>query len=160
MSAIPKKKLCWNCEGIVSKDIDNCPYCAVYLHATDSTEEKETPFWNPYRANRLDEDEEQAEEEEEKSETRNPLSFNFSTIFSSAVAQKFKQDVLSILFLMTGSLFFLFGTILFLFSDEKGFFTLQWKADNWGYFLCSALFLLYFGWRFLQQLEDKNNPSI
>jgi hypothetical protein len=44
MSAVPKKKLCWNCEGNVSREIDNCPYCGVYLHAAEL---EENSSWNP-----------------------------------------------------------------------------------------------------------------
>jgi hypothetical protein len=44
MSAVPKKKLCWNCEGNVAKDIDNCPYCGVYVHGAEVEEDAR---WNP-----------------------------------------------------------------------------------------------------------------
>jgi hypothetical protein len=35
-----KTKLCWNCEGSVSRTIENCPYCGVYL-SPDSESGKE-----------------------------------------------------------------------------------------------------------------------
>lgn len=30
-----KKKLCWNCEGTVDREAENCVYCGVYLHPDD-----------------------------------------------------------------------------------------------------------------------------
>lgn len=32
MHTSTKKKLCWNCEGNVSHEAVNCPFCGVYLH--------------------------------------------------------------------------------------------------------------------------------
>ncbi len=44
MSAVPKKKLCWNCEGNVAREVDNCTYCGVYLQAPELDEDNQ---WNP-----------------------------------------------------------------------------------------------------------------
>jgi hypothetical protein len=39
MDSASKKKLCWNCEAIVSKTVSNCPYCGVYLHRGDEDDD-------------------------------------------------------------------------------------------------------------------------
>lgn len=155
MSAIPKKKLCWNCEGNVSKEIDNCPYCGVYLHAAE--QEENHSIWNPsYQSTHLAEEEsEENEEEEDMPMASESPSINIFSLFQASpkIKQSIKTDVLSVLFLMAGSIFLLFGTLLFLFADEQGYFTLRWQADQWIYFLSLAFPLLYFGWRFWQQLH-------
>lgn len=151
MSAVPKKKLCWNCEGNVSREIDNCPYCGVYLHAMEE-EEEETNNWSaPYKFTAGNQEEipsppyQQAEIVPEE-----PI--NEQARISYPAISRLKQDVLPLLFLMTGSLFFLFGTVLFLFSDQ-GTLTLQWKGDHWIYFLGLSLPALFFGWKWLQDMD-------
>lgn len=42
MNATPKKKLCWNCEGRVDLELENCPYCAVYLGPAPDDEGERT----------------------------------------------------------------------------------------------------------------------
>lgn len=165
MSAVPKKKLCWNCEGNVSKQIDNCPYCGVYLHGSDI--EEDMTLWNPsYQPSGKTEEipspiyQIQQEEEskidpidqaEEFQEGQNSKDREESFSFFELVTQ-LKQDVFPILFLMMGSIFFLFGAVLYLFS-ENGTLTLQWKGDNALYFLLSALPLVALGSWFLQKLD-------
>lgn len=155
MSAIPKKKLCWNCDGNVSKEVDNCPYCGVYLHASEIEEENSLWNYSSPSTKAWEPEEETSEVAEEESEEQ-VITSSAIPFFqhSPAISQEIKRDVLSVLFLMTGSIFFLFGTILFLFADEQGNFTLQWKASYWIYFFSAAVPLLYMGWRFLNQLDD------
>lgn len=158
MSAVPKKKLCWNCEGNVAKDIDNCPYCGVYLHAA---EEEEDSVWNPsYRPSSKTEEipsplyqikpdiEQNDEEADFTTESSESLAWN-------ALFTQLKRDVFPILFLMMGSVFFLFGVVLFLFS-QNGTLTLQWQESHGIYFLLFALPLIGLGWIFLQQLETND----
>ena len=157
MSALPQKKLCWNCEGNVAKNIDNCPYCGVYIHGS---EEESSSLWNPsytpslnakeipsplYQANAeqdISDDSSQVEEEEE------PSLSDGKKIF-----QQLKRDVFPILFLMMGSIFFLFGIVLLLFSQNGGL-TLHWNEKSALYFLLTAIPLVAVGWFFFQQLED------
>lgn len=157
MSAVPKKKLCWNCDGNVTVGIGNCPYCGVYLQPE---EEEERSFWRSasaektkeipaplYQLRSNDNDEtDSTVQDEEDSSTENESPFSFL---------KFKQDVFAILFLMVGSVFFLFGLILFLFSSG-GKFTLEWNGDLWIFFLLSSTPLLYFGWKYLQQVDSQD----
>lgn len=156
MSAVPKKKLCWNCEGNVARDIDNCPYCGVYLHASDidenaawnsshlsssKTEEIPSPLYQIKPTEEISEEQEIPREEDSKS-------FAWNSLY-----KQLKGDIFPILFLMMGSVFFLFGVVLVLFS-QGGTFTLQWKESDGFYFLLFALPLIGCGWMFLQQLEE------
>lgn len=152
MSAVPKKKLCWNCEGNVSQEINNCPYCGVYLQSMES--EEENLLWNSSYHSSKTEDiplpPYQASFIESLAEQRQSVKTRFE--FSLKAFLQLKKDILPTLLLMMGSLFFLFGTILFLFASE-GTLTLQWKGDQWIYFILISIPSIYFGWRHLQQTE-------
>jgi hypothetical protein len=152
MSAVPKKKLCWNCEGNVAKDIDNCPYCGVYLHASEL--EEENHYWNPSYLSK-----------ENKEEVPSPLYHGANTEEQEPIAMQekgvsalewtgaishLKREVFPILFLMAGSTFFLFAIVLLLFS-HGGTLTLQWEESNAYYFLTLAGPLFFFGWKFLER---------
>ncbi len=159
MSAVPKKKLCWNCEGNVAKNIDNCPYCGVYLHAEEMEEDS---TWNPsYRAQKNNDEipsplyqikpplnEDIEEEPEVQEELSKPVNLNH-------LYSQLKNDVFPILFLMMGSVFFLFGVVLLLFS-QNGTFNLQWQESDGLYFFLFALPLIGFGWMYLQRLESND----
>lgn len=162
MSAIPKKKLCWNCEGNVSRQIDNCPYCGVYLHAEELEEEG---FWHPSRQSSKYQE---LEQEQEQDPTPSPL-YQITPEVEETTAthpkieelelkahlvsfEQLKQDVFPTLFLMSGSVFFLFGVILLLFSQE-GSLTLQWNGNHWIYFLALGIPFLCYGWKCLQQIH-------
>lgn len=160
MSAVPKKKLCWNCEGNVARNIDNCPYCGVYLHSTES--EEGGYLWNlSYRPKQAEEDDASNTQDQNSADAldlpqdKMPSSETeeFSFSFSQTLLQ-FKKDLLPVLLLMSGSLFFLFGAVLFLFSDG-GHLTLQWEEDNWVYFIGFSIPATYFGWKLIQQTDLK-----
>lgn len=151
MSAVPKKKLCWNCEGNVSHQADNCPYCAVYLHGPD--DEEEAALWNPSFQS-SDKTEEipapiyqiQDAAEEGKKKMAQPAAPSLELLNS------LKRDVFPILFLMMGSLFFLFGTVLLLFA-QNGTLTLQWNGSQAIYFLGCSIPLVLLGSWFLRKSE-------
>lgn len=169
MSAVPKKKLCWNCEGNVAKGLDNCPYCGVYLHETDIEDDT---LWNPNYSPKAEEEEEnvsylpfyQVDSESEESQQKqrekaskreaNSGSDESPLIWKNLFVQ-LKQDVFPLLFMMMGSIFFLFGAVLLLFSQD-GTLTLQWRESDGLFFFCAALPLIFFGWRFFQQVEDRD----
>lgn len=157
MSAVPQKKLCWNCEGNVAREMDNCPYCGVYVHSielegaaswnipyptpkADKNEEVPTPLYKIYDAN----DPESTERRSESLE---------SIYEEEPIANQIKRDVLPILLLMSGSIFFLFGIVLLLFS-QNGTLTLQWDSSNWPYFLALSIPAVFFGWRYLNQIDS------
>jgi hypothetical protein len=157
MSAVPKKKLCWNCEGNVSREVDNCPYCGVYLQGTELEEDS---IWNPSYRPSPDKTEEipsplyiqehQREIEEENSEKLGNEPLNWPLLFN-----QFKKDVFPLLFLMMGSVFFLFGVVLLLFA-QNGTLTLQWQGHHSLYFLLFAFPLIIVGWKYMQ---EENEPS-
>ena len=164
MSAVPKKKLCWNCEGNVSRQVDNCPYCGVYLHGSDI--EEDMTLWNPsyqpsgkteeiptpiYQINQESSAENSlSDEEEESSETSKEVD---ETVSFPQLISQLKRDVFPILFLMMGSIFFLFGTVLYLFSSN-GTLTLQWQGDHAPYFLLFAIPLVGLGAWFHKTLDS------
>lgn len=148
-----KTKLCWNCEGNVFRSASNCPFCGVYLHPEEEDirasaksldppyhfKEKETtkipisPYSNP-KNNFI------AEEEKE--------------ISNVAVHKSgWKMVVAPLAFLLSGSLFFLFGFLMLLFSID-GWFTLQWNANYWYIYLLISVPLLYFGWQTLENIKE------
>jgi len=160
MSAVPKKKLCWNCEGNVAKQIDNCPYCGVYLHPSEIEEDSTWNAGYPLPSSKREQipssfheinHEGEVDAQEEPTSGEASRSFSWNSLF-----WQFKRDIFPILFLMMGSLFFLFGVVLLLFS-QNGMFTLQWQESHAVYFLLLAFPLIGFGWRFLQQLEETNH---
>lgn len=163
MSAVPQKKLCWNCEGNVAKDIDNCPYCGVYLHAAEI---EENSIWNPAYRPKIDEKNipsplYQIQSESHRDDDLDPeeqlesslLSDESKSIKLNDVLSQLKHDVFPILFLMMGSIFFLFGVVLLLFS-QNGTLTLQWQESDGIYFLALALPLVGFGWMYFHRLDS------
>lgn len=157
MSAVPKRKLCWNCEGNIAKEINNCPYCGVYLNPPEAEDDT---TWNPSYNRPAKKTEEvlsplyqiqpqsvqEPEEQDESSETADSQTNTFHILF-----EHLKRDIFPILFLMMGSVFFLFGIVLLLFS-QNGTLILQWKESHGFFFLLFAFPLIGFGWMFLQQL--------
>lgn len=150
MNAIPKKKLCWNCEGRVALAEENCPYCGVYLSSSTlinqqdessthiapyhSSSDKSIPV-SPYsQGNR--------EEEAITEETTDPTQ-------EEALNPNQKSNLLSLVLLLAGSIFLVFGLILLIFSRE-GTLTLQWNASYWFVYLGAAVLLLFSGWRSLK----------
>jgi hypothetical protein len=153
MSALPQKKLCWNCEGNVAREIDNCPYCGVYLQAVEGQEDES--LWSPsYRFPKEDHDKNipaplyQSSKVEPVPQIKEEESIQHSPV----IWKQIQTDVLPLLLLMSGSIFFLFGTILLLFA-YPGTLTLQWKGEYSFYFLFLSLPALYFGWKWLQEME-------
>lgn len=142
MSAVPKRKLCWNCEGHVLKDNHNCPYCGVYLQGS---EEEDLPLWRPVYTT--------SEDEEEGWQDHKTVSLPSPDFSTPSFVEHLRQGLLPLLLLMGGSVFFLFGVILLLFS-ENGTLVLQWNGDNWLYFLLASLPAFILGWKFFQDLPS------
>ncbi len=152
MSKPIKTKLCWNCEGSVSRSAENCPYCAVYLSpdGDDLNEEIKAPYnvektqsgtipkapYNPTS------DSEGAEVDVQEVAQSQPLT-------------GFQATFLPLIFLTTGLISLFFSLMLFLFS-ENGKLTLQWDGEFWYAYALFALPLLFIGWRYLEQATDSN----
>lgn len=166
MNAIPKKKLCWNCDGNVAKETNNCPYCGVYLHGVESDKESSlwSPSYTPTNTQEVNSSPHYSEEDQkvatiEPNHPQNNGIENKETHSSKALKgvlpllSILKNDFFPIFFLMSGSIFFLFGLVLLLFSHE-GTFTLQWNEKYWTYFIATSLLSIVLGWYFLQKSEN------
>lgn len=154
MSAVPKKKLCWNCEGNVARDIDNCPYCGVYLHAEEVEDSGWNPAYHPQKTEEVPPPPYQIKTDAEEIQRHQNTIFieESESAAKHSLFALFKRDIFPILFLMTGSVFFLFGVVLLLFS-QNGTLILQWQESHGLYFLLFAIPLISFGWMFLQRLD-------
>lgn len=164
MSPLPKKRLCWNCEGNVSEELETCSYCGVYVqnHFLNNSD----PSWNlsyesaetasiavpppPYQIKlEIDNKKELPFNETVSSDANQEEEVEsfYPTLF-----EQLKKDLFPTLFLMAGSIFFLFGVVLFLFS-HNGTLTLQWETRDAIYFLGASLPLTLLGWKFLQDVD-------
>lgn len=154
MSKPEKTKLCWNCEGSVSRKAENCPYCAVYLNPEttfDAEEEKEEapikPFYSPKN---------QEEKGTIPKAPYEPHAHAAESISSQeAVAESKHENLLQSIFLplifLTAGLFsLLFALILVLFSTH-GVLTLEWDGELWYIYAIAGLPLLFLGWKFLEK---------
>ena len=108
-----KKKLCWNCEGSVSLQEENCPYCGVYLSPSvgeeGMQEQIEELFDPPYRIN----------EEGRSDVPTSPFPVEANLQLAEEVrGNDLKKIVLPLSMLLSGTVFFLFGLALFLFSRQ------------------------------------------
>lgn len=151
MSATPKKKMCWNCEGRVAFSDENCPFCGVYLSSStlinvqnessthippySTSSDKSIPP-SPYGMK---------EKEEDQTEINDDLQ-------EEALTSTNKNPLLPTILLLAGSIFLVFGMILLVFSHQ-GVLTLQWNGTYWFAYLGLALVLLFCGWRALQNLK-------
>jgi hypothetical protein len=143
MSKTLKKKLCWNCEGAVSFEEENCPFCGVYLspHGRDHDEEEEEEndfFTPPYPS----------EKEEETPLPKPPLKKTDENLTD------LKKVAMPVTLLLSGTVFFLFGLALFLFS-RGGLFILRWNGSYWHIYLTVGLASLFFGWKSLNKLGEE-----
>lgn len=146
MNKPQKTKLCWNCEGSVSRTVENCPYCGVYLspEAADIKEEKvSTPSKPPYSPPK------QPKKGEIPKAPYAPQEAIVPTISETALppsASGTLQAVfLPILLLSAGAIGLFFALILFLFASH-GTLTLQWNGENWYLYLIGSASLLALGW--------------
>ncbi len=142
-----KTKLCWNCEGNVSRTAENCPYCAVYLNPdTDDLNEEITNA--PYSAEKHTHDIPKAPYSPSEEEAAEEAPRNEAVLSKSQT--NFQALFLPLTLLTTGLVALFFSLMLFLFS-ENGKLTLQWNGDTWYFYAFLALPLLFFGWRYLDQ---------
>ena len=166
MSTAVKKKLCWNCEGNVSRQADNCPYCGVYLHRENDDHDEEydeieeediTPPYQPEPTNskQMDPIIPTPPYAAQESPTAPEAYIQQAAKPLLQLSSGWKAVVFPLTFLLAGSVFLLFGLILFLFS-QNGTLTLQWNGEYWYAYLLVALPLLYLGWNTLQNLSDES----
>jgi hypothetical protein len=147
MSKQEKKKLCWNCEGNVSRTAENCPYCAVYLNPEAAEESDVKPFYSPQGASEVIpkapySPQEGSLEGVQEEVTAAKLEHSEDSMFRSVFLP---------ITLLTGGLFsLLFAAILFLFATN-GVLTLEWDGELWYLYAIAAVPLLFSGWKFLEK---------
>lgn len=158
MTTKQKKKLCWNCDGRVAMEDENCPFCGVYISSLNAGEqEKEGLFAPPYR---VETEEEQPvhsapyAKEEVQEEVQETAARGSSESTQPLLSSDIKAAVLPLMLLLAGSVSLLFGIALMLFS-EHGVLTLHWSGSYWFVYFILSFPMLFLGWRFLQQIEEK-----
>ncbi len=160
MSKKNDKRLCWNCDGSVSLHLTQCPYCGVDL-TRDSGEKGEkasfSSFASPFQSaptavdasipkppfsniSAVSEDEWNHALGEEGEAVESEEEVGFSTT---------RREMIALLLLLPGVVFFLFGLALFLFSSD-GVLTLKWSQSFAYYYFIGAIPLLFLGWRALR----------
>lgn len=147
-----RKKLCWNCEGSVSLAEEICPFCGVSV-VPAFLEGVGANFAPPYSAP-LESDEIPKSpyhtHEEDCLATDTAVTKEESD--EESAMDEFKQVVIAVALLLSGSVFFLFGLALALFS-QNGIFTLHWNGDMWFVYAILAFPLLFVGWKSLMKLD-------
>ena len=153
------KRLCWNCEGNVSHHLTQCPYCGVDVSKPVARDEESlfkgfaSPFQNvpqrgipqpPYASN-FNRDLSVTEEEWNTS-----LNVEKENIENADPSLDRKGEMIALLLLLPGIVFFLFGLALALFSNE-GVLVLKWNQDIAYFYFLGAVPLLYLGWRAFRQ---------
>lgn len=162
MSANPKRqKLCWSCEGNVSLEAEDCPYCQADLMGLDqepehaSLETYQSPYSQkkavdkipppplPFASSDLPDFKSGSLNEEDSQSIRPP----------QEAGKDLLQTVQVLTALMGGVIFFLFGWVLELFSNE-GYLTLRWNSSYWFIYMGLGVLLLYFGFRGWRHLDS------
>ena len=143
MSATPKKKLCWNCEGRVSFSEENCSFCGVYLSPSSAdfeevdsakTTSKGSEKTIPFDSFNTDSNLERVENKENNANV------------DDALDQENDSGLTALALLLAGSIFLIFGIILLTFS-KQGTLTLKWDATYWYAYISIAAIFLAAGWR-------------
>jgi cation transport ATPase len=165
MNTAVKKKLCWNCEGNVSRDALNCPYCGVYLHREEdreedfeSDEESVPPHSPPYDfASHQKQDTTiptpPYPSQQEPGVRIDPKNGSKKEASWMKTSTDWPRVMIPLVLLMAGSVFLLFALFIALFS-QNGFLTLSWSVNTWIVFAVAAFPMLYLGWRSLRQLKE------
>lgn len=150
MTATPKKKLCWNCEGRVSFTEENCPFCGVYVSPSNPGEN--SLLKPPYLL--VEPEEEQSIPPSPYGDKEHIVSEDTSYPQKEEITESrdLKNGVASIAMMLSGTVFLLFGIVLWLFSDKE-VFTLHWETQYWFIYLILAVPMLFFGWRALQKVS-------
>lgn len=152
-----KKKLCWNCEGRVAFDEENCTYCGVYLSPTpigDEDQYEDDDDDVPAPPYRMDNSKGAQEVPPAPYNTGNGEGVHSGVAGVEENVPQMKTVLMPLSLLLSGSVFSLFGLVLLLFSSKSGVFTLQWNADIWPLYFILGIGMLFFGWRSLRHLDD------
>ena len=153
------KRLCWSCEGNVSHHVTQCPYCGVDVRQPVARDEEslfkgfassfqnvpqngvpQPPYASSFKRDISVTAEEWNSSLNEEKETPAMEDSSFAP----------KQEMIALLLLLPGVVFFLFALALTLFSHE-GVLVLKWNQDIAYFYFLGAVPLLYLGWRAFRQ---------
>lgn len=142
------KRLCWNCDGGVSHHISKCPFCGVDVKKPLPSDNKSSfdgfasPFQKapdttttpnpPYTSQQEIVNEEKTHLLEEKTQI-----------------QTAKKEIISLILLLPGIIFFLFSLTLLIFSRD-GFLSLSWNQNVAYFYFSGSIPLIYLGWKALK----------
>ncbi len=128
------------------------PYSGTYSETQDNTPARSQELAEemiptpPYQAKQ--------EESFSQAEWEGSMSQGLAKEEKEVYEGEFKKTLLPLLLLTMGSSFFLFSLVLLLFSED-GYLALHWSADKWLYFMLLGVPASYFGWKLLEQSEEK-----
>ncbi|MBA2728381.1 MAG: hypothetical protein H0U49_09450 [Parachlamydiaceae bacterium] len=164
MSARPeRKKMCWNCEGNVNLNAENCPYCqsALYPQGEDSEKPIKQEYPSPYKPPRTDHSMSQSfapsspftgkiaqedSEENEHSEENDEIS-------DIRHVSDTKNVVVTMGMLMGGLVFFIFGLLLLLYSSN-GYLVLRWSNAYWFFYAGIGALMIFLGFYNLKNIDE------
>jgi hypothetical protein len=159
MSATQKKKLCWNCEGRVPLEEENCPYCAVYLGPAPGNESRQDVLAPPYRLVESDDEPSQEAPDSPYQMQEDPNSEHEEAPDLETAKSDLKEVVIPLGLLSGGALFFLFGLMLLIFSSH-GILTLSWSANYWYVYVIVALPAILIGWKTLGNFDQESETHL
>lgn len=144
-----EKRLCWNCEGNVSHHAAQCPYCGVALGVAGSSPVFKG-FGTPSSQQEIPQPPygkiEKPDFAVSKEEWDTALQEESGKVQEENVSPATKKEIIALILLLPGVVFFLFGIALFLFS-RGGVLTLSWNQNVAYFYFLGATPLLYLGWR-------------
>jgi len=151
-----EKRICWNCDGVVSLHLEACPYCGVDIsnpapHEGEHHPHKEEEMGSPFQKAPRSEDDpfhfhprlatpSDATVAVTDDEWKNSLENE------EEEAVPMKGGVMALVLLLPGIGFLLFSLFLLFFSKE-GVLVLHWKQSMAFFYFLGSLPLIYFGWR-------------
>lgn len=154
MNVSQKKRLCWNCEGSVSLAEETCPFCGVsvvpaFLEGTNNS------FTPPYALGAVNDSavpRSPYDLQPEPSEDVGVVAQSKAIDEMAPAIDEFKSTMLAVIFLLGGSMLFMFGAVLVLFAQD-GVLTLKWDAAFWYVYVFLAVPMFFVGWRSLGKLD-------
>jgi hypothetical protein len=148
-----RQKMCANCNGKVSFEATECPYCAAEQTPTPKSispliknqnlQNSIASLYNPPYHNKMGEKENPAPKKQVVfTEPESPIAASAA----AAPATETHQDFWALFALIVGGNLLTLGLMQFFFS-EKGILTLEWDSSYWYLYCLIALPLFYYGFK-------------
>jgi hypothetical protein len=151
-----RQKMCANCNGKVSFEATECPYCAAELaplaQATapsptlfkaQTLQDSLASLYNPPYHSKMNEKENPAPKKQAVFTEPEPLIQKETLDMRN---EENRQDFWALFALIVGGNLITIGLLQFFFSD-KGMLTLEWDSRFWYLYCLIALPLFYFGFK-------------